>query len=759
MSTDLNEETFLRRSTRIRRTPDRLTYPIEAVVHIENVDQETELSFNTQSIPNSGRNVAGSSRIGSVSSTYTIRRQNLRRSQFLEEKEKILREKEEFNNKILREREELNNEKFLNDQESIELEQEDNASESSYQSDRMRSWVNDQAKHFHQQEVNVEIGNFRKEKILESQNFRQQEYFHNENIQKNQDNRQKESQDSCTVKELVNGLCEAIGRLANKQPQLNDDSNLKVLLARQGVGKDLLHFSGNPEDWLMFINQYKKSSQVCNFTEEENMMRLQKALTGEAKETCQSLFVSPLNVKRILETLELRFGRPEYLIKSLMNKVRDVPPPRFEKPDTVVKFSIAVQNLVVNLQNLGKKEYMWNPELVEELENKLPSIMRFMWSVHKSSLAASSNCTLENLANWLNNNAIAVCGNINFEEKEKQERLKNRGERIERFRKPEFKYSQKERVNTCTEKISISNSGRECDLCKNCDHDIQDCNLFIEEDVMDRYKIAKEKRLCFCCFSSKHPIYNCNKKRVCKINNCRKIHHPLLHTEQIETISHVVSENQETLLRIIPVKLKGPNGEKNTFAMLDSGSTATLIKESIAKEIGLEGKKQSLCLQWANGDLNIEENSEKVEVEISGTKENMKKYNISNVRTISSLPLPKQTINKEEIKKKWKHLSDVDFEEYFDGQPSILLGEDMNLLTVPRKVIHGPWNEPVATKTWLGWVLSGKSENKNSFENKQIEHMDKGSEIEIDKNREKKILTKVKKKMSKRKRLMQPQPF
>lgn len=235
------------------------------------------------------------------------------------------------------------------------------------------------------------------------------------------------------------------------------------------------------------------------------MLRLQKSLIGEAKEICKALFVSPQNVNRIIDTLELRFGKPEYLIKSLMSKARSAQPPRLDKPESIVKFSITIQNLVVNLQNLKKEEYMWNPQLIEEIESKLPSVMKFMWSIHKASLKSSIKNTLEDLVNWLSTSADAVCGEVCFEEKERFST-----ERQEKFRKPEPRFQrnnnfQKEKVYASKEKTVKLHSEKKCDFCKKFNHEIQECDKFKEEDVMQRYTIAKQRRLCFCCLSSKHP--------------------------------------------------------------------------------------------------------------------------------------------------------------------------------------------------------------------------------------------------------------
>lgn len=84
-------------------------------------------------------------------------------------------------------------------------------------------------------------------------------------------------------------------------------------------------------------------------------------------------------------------------------------------------------------------------------------------------------------------------------------------------------------------------------------------------------------------------------------NKCKKNHHQLLHkttdeptvksisnNENSTTNCHVYDINQ-TLLKIIPIILKGPNSQIEIFALLDEGSTVSLIDSKIAEKLGLKG--------------------------------------------------------------------------------------------------------------------------------------------------------------------------
>ena len=47
--------------------------------------------------------------------------------------------------------------------------------------------------------------------------------------------------------------------------------------------------------------------------------------------------------------------------------------------------------------------------------------------------------------------------------------------------------------------------------------------------VDERLRLEKKTKLCFNCLSNSHMIHNCKSKVFCKVDNCKKRHHTLLH--------------------------------------------------------------------------------------------------------------------------------------------------------------------------------------------------------------------------------------
>ena len=70
-----------------------------------------------------------------------------------------------------------------------------------------------------------------------------------------------------------------------------------------------------------------------------------------------------------------------------------------------------------------------------------------------------------------------------------------------------------------------------CAFC-GADHPVTQCSI---TSIEERWKIVKEKRLCFKCLSSKHQKRDCQSRTACRL--CKKQHHSSLHDNAKATAS------------------------------------------------------------------------------------------------------------------------------------------------------------------------------------------------------------------------------
>lgn len=107
-------------------------------------------------------------------------------------------------------------------------------------------------------------------------------------------------------------------------------------------------------------------------------------------------------------------------------------------------------------------------------------------------------------------------------------------------------------------------------------------------------------------------------------------------------------------------------------------------------------------------------NSKRVKLLISGVGLT-RKFCLQNVRTVShlKLPLPTAAID---LKCTYDHLRDVDIPDIPISRPSILIGLEHAKLGLMYEIREGRWNEPIASRTHLGWVIHGKSTGVNNMD-------------------------------------------
>lgn len=151
------------------------------------------------------------------------------------------------------------------------------------------------------------------------------------------------------------------------------------------------------------------------------------------------------------------------------------------------------------------------------------------------------------------------------------------------------------------------------------------------------------------------------------------------------------------------MRLTGPSSHVETYALLDEGSTISLIDEDIAERIGATGPQFTLALKVVGTPEAIESRSRRVALEISGP---FRTHSLTNVHAVPNLALPAQTITARTITR-YPHLTGLGVACYVDAVPTILVGQDNWPLIVTQEIRAVGKGAPAASRTLLGWALHG----------------------------------------------------
>ncbi|KAL0881944.1 hypothetical protein ABMA27_001700 [Loxostege sticticalis] len=485
---------------------------------------------------------------------------------------------------------------------------------------------------------------------------------------------------------------------------------------------DLPLFSGKATDWLLFKQTYLHTRK--SFSSFENLARIRTALRGESAQAVSALAFTSSDPDELLQALEDRFARPEFIVLEELTAVRALPKLQSDYKDLNL-IACRVQNLVAILKQLNSSEYLYSPELYNTLLGKLTPLLRSLW-IRYAAEHSSRYTKLEMLANFLRVEA------------------RNHTQFGLHLQIPSDHVVKHRRVDFCNTARTSFNSGV-CGFCSG-KHNLADCTKFKNISPSERIVFVKNSKICFYCLGDVRHYWRKCKLQRCVIDGCQYFHHKLLHgadmsksetstshqkvcntnTSKLQTLfekplpsvpentssyscSHE-QQHQKVFLKVLPVTISGPLGEIETLALLDDGSTATFIDADVASRLGLRGPEGHIQVQGVGGMIR-QDKTFYVDFKIKG-KYTQETYSIENARTIKNLNLSKQAVPFCDISK-YPHLANIAHEVAFDeGAPTVLIGAGDWHLTITREIKAGTRNQPVATRTLLGWVVHGGANSK-----------------------------------------------
>lgn len=457
---------------------------------------------------------------------------------------------------------------------------------------------------------------------------------------------------------------------------------------------ELPTFSGASSDWLPFKAAYEESAQ--SLTEQENLSRLRRAIKGAAKEAVHCLFIGTPSTREVMELLSAQFGRPDALIIHEMEKLRRLPK-IVDTPKAICDFAATMTNATATVVALKKEQYLHNAEIVNNVVEKLPATLRNECYTYITEQPEDIP-DLVKLTQFAKR-AAARCSRFAPMDIAASDR-----------REPAPKKTARTyHVDTTTAAKPV------CPICGE-KHEAAACPTLKRAEVPARWDIAKKYKLCFRCMKIRKYRHSCKPKQ-CDKDGCTYMHHPLLHggtyastastqvVQESEAVTTAREERSATgLLKILQVRVTGPKGSLDTYALLDDGSTCTLIESAVAQQIGATGPPSPFYIEGVSGMKIDASESRRVNLKICGR--NTSEVDIC-ARTVPDIGVSPQTVPAGIIES-CPHVQDIKEDILYErGAATILLGQDNWELLLTHAFKSGARGQPVASLTTLGWVLHG----------------------------------------------------
>ncbi|XP_065895432.1 uncharacterized protein [Dysidea avara] len=410
-------------------------------------------------------------------------------------------------------------------------------------------------------------------------------------------------------------------------------------------------FSGDKKTYQNWKAAFTACVDNAPATPEYKLLQLRQCLAGEALKAIDSLGHSATAYHTAKERLERKFGGQRRQIALYLEEVDNFRPINPGSHRDIEKFADLLDVTIVNLKEANRFEELNDGLLYLKLQKKLPTTMlsgyhRWIFENHKRE-------SVESLREW-------VIQEVEFQTKALEavhgfSTVKSGRYEVKKFKKDvPYSFFGKSNVKQVTNEDR--QSSRVCGVCSK-PHGAWACPDFKQMDLQNRWDCAKQCKLCFCCLGDGHLGQYCNRTRICGIDNCKEVHHRLLHKdrgprsssqnkgvvhgkEELQLLSKhdvaskkticapnegepkatsdpsqnesytTITTNPGTIaLRTIPVYLRNGNRKIKVNALLDDASTKTYINSDVAAELGLQGQLQKVNVSVLNGHVEAFETS------------------------------------------------------------------------------------------------------------------------------------------------------
>ena len=478
---------------------------------------------------------------------------------------------------------------------------------------------------------------------------------------------------------------------ANFQPWFFGKSLPKLVLP---------NFDGDPLKWCDWFGMFEAMIHNTPMSETEKITHLQHACVGRAKAEITGFGYKGTMYNDALEALRERFGKRQFVVRAHLETLQRAQPIVENNLTSVRKLASSVRAVVLTFEDLGYDGDLSAVSNCEMIVQKFSNSMKFRWAKHLTKRGIDQP-SLRIVNDWL------------------QEEVKTYEWVGELRPQKSARESTNVSVSDFATKAQIQNSSNRL----NCpfedgNHVVPDCPKFLAMPVDKRIEMVQQHKLCFVCLKKGCWIKRCRCTR-CGEGECRANHHKLLHRDPIvsrpsaktgevtsEHAGITVENKRPVVLQVLPVKLYGPAGTLETCAMLDLGSTCSLLTERAAKQLALVGEPQQLNLSGIR-ECSVM-TSQRACLEVSAVNHNMPiVHKVEGVWVVDKLNLPIVNVDMSRERHSWSHLNEIDLPSVKGKQIDLLLGSDAIDLIKPIEVVSGEQGSPHAVNTLLGWTVVG----------------------------------------------------
>ena len=516
---------------------------------------------------------------------------------------------------------------------------------------------------------------------------------------------------------------------------------------RSSCKTDLEPFSGKSLEWFGWIELFRALVHDTGKAHGEKLAILRKNLRGDGLDLVYGLGGGEDAYAEALLRLKETYGRRD-VMRSAHLQALDKLHAGGQDASAFKRFAEKVRSHLYDLSRIGETATL---HIIEQVCQKLQRDDMLAWK-ERRPLGLDTR-SLNDFGTWLCRRAAAY-QNANAIASEQHQPPPFRQHQPPHFRQRD----RHARSNKTTTQPPADRKEPETrptgPFCYKCEqgHRLEDCSQFKELTAKDRATFCLRHGLCFACLGARHMTRECQRKQPCRFPNCKSYHHRLLHdgrppeprtaqpeprtappesraappvqdasvartynnsAQQEETSNpHSNSTHQETCkvaLGVVQLEAVGPDGASaRVNVMFDEGSDTTLVREGMAQQLKLMGREHALSVDGVGG-ARVRYASRRVSLQLRDANGELIPIEGS---TLPSVTKPVPVTEWDQIKGRWAHLATLPLEKS-GGRIDILLGLDQAHLMTALETRTGRDDEPIASRTRLGWMVRGVLTSKS----------------------------------------------
>ncbi|XP_030845028.1 uncharacterized protein LOC115918187 [Strongylocentrotus purpuratus] len=477
-------------------------------------------------------------------------------------------------------------------------------------------------------------------------------------------------------------------------------------------------FKGDVREYNIFKTDFVHLSSI--YTDRDAVTLLRSCLEGKPAEMLRGVS----DYKAAWKFLDAIYGSHRFLADAVLNDINTFRALREGEDGRFCELTQLVLRSHNTMKDVGHEADMDNPQVLATIEKKLHIEDKKVWFRHLNT--KDSEASVSMLIDWMTGEMTA---RIRATAPIRAAKTSQQIHHIKTEERDTTRPDTTRQDTTFRTKLPPK-----CWICQTDTHWVDQCQKLITMTQPERLKLMKENKACFSCLKKAgkdHRMSNCRRKRQCSEGQCRYFHHPLLHLDERSSSVTVASNiavasnyaEREAMLPVLEAEIMGQKGSSKVKGnvLIDSGSQVSVIKQSVADKLNLQGTKTAITIKKIGGQEETVE-THVYKVPVKAVDGNSPTY------MIRAVALPFISDVDEVDVKEIAEVLKIDHQSIHrrGGDIDLLIGIDHPTLHTGRT---RQAEKLVARKSPIGWVVFGP--NQSSSATSRVLHVQLASPVDL----------------------------